>query len=75
MGGKPVRPVVDGKRPGRGKKGAVPSSPSLDRIIPELGYVPGNVQVISHQANTMKSNATLKELKAFAAWVATLEVE
>ena len=61
--------------PGRGKKGAVPSSPSLDRIIPELGYVPGNVQVISHKANSMKMDATLKELRSFAAWVDTLEVE
>jgi hypothetical protein len=49
---------------GRGEK-----SPSLDRIIPELGYVPGNVQVISHKANTMKSNASPEELKKFAQWV------
>lgn len=41
------------------------SSPSLDRIVPELGYVPGNVQVISHLANTMKSNATVEQLWAF----------
>ena len=33
------------------------SSPSLDKIIPELGYVKGNIQVISMKANTMKNNA------------------
>jgi hypothetical protein len=40
-----------------------PNSPSLDRRIPELGYVKGNVQVISHKANTMKSDASLDELR------------
>lgn len=39
-------------------------SPSLDRITPHLGYVKGNIQIISHKANTIKSNATLDELKA-----------
>lgn len=39
-------------------------SPSLDRIIPELGYVRGNVRVISHRANALKSNATISELRA-----------
>ena len=41
-------------------------SPSLDRIFPELGYVPGNVRVISHKANTIKSNANVWELMAVA---------
>lgn len=44
-------------------------SPSLDRIVPELGYVSGNIHVISYKANTMKSDATLKELVIFANWV------
>jgi hypothetical protein len=38
------------------------NSPTLDRIIPELGYVIGNIQVISHKANTIKSNATYEEM-------------
>lgn len=44
--------------------GPQPNSPSLDRIVPEHGYVRGNVQVISHKANTIKSDATLDELRA-----------
>jgi hypothetical protein len=40
-----------------------PNSPSLDKITPELGYVKGNVRVISHKANTIKNNATVEELK------------
>lgn len=42
---------------------------SIDRIDPTLGYVTGNVQVISKLANLMKNNATPKQLKQFAAWV------
>lgn len=45
------------------------NSPSLDRIIPDLGYVIGNVQVISKLANTMKSNANAEQLLRFAAWI------
>lgn len=44
-------------------------SMSLDRIIPELGYVKGNVRVISWLANAMKSNATEDLLITFAEWV------
>ena len=49
--------------------GSKANSPSLDRIIPELGYVKGNVQVISHKANTMKSDASVVELRMFAEWI------
>ena len=48
------------------KRGDVSSyldSPSLDRIKPELGYVKGNVMVISYRANVLKSNATISELE------------
>jgi hypothetical protein len=55
--------------PGRGNRSPLPTAPTLDRIIPELGYVPGNVQVISHKANVMKNDATTKQLKDFADWV------
>lgn len=39
-------------------------SPSLDRIVPNVGYVPGNVRIISYRANEIKNNATLQELAA-----------
>jgi hypothetical protein len=38
-------------------------SPSLDRIDSTKGYIKGNVWVISNRANTLKNDATLKELK------------
>lgn len=53
----------------RGKPGAYKSSPSLDRIVPELGYVPGNVWVISQIANQCKGMATPEEMITFAKWV------
>jgi hypothetical protein len=44
-----------------GRKHCKYNSPSLDRIDPKKGYVKGNVWVISHKANTMKSNASIDE--------------
>jgi hypothetical protein len=43
---------------------ARPNAPSVDRIIPAAGYVPGNVRVISWRANDIKGNATFEELEA-----------
>ncbi|SKB50487.1 hypothetical protein SAMN05660880_01353 [Luteibacter sp. 22Crub2.1] len=45
-----------------------PNSPSLDRIDPALGYVQGNVKVISSRANAIKSNASPEELLRVAAY-------
>lgn len=39
------------------------SSPSVDRIDPCKGYVKNNIHIISHKANTIKSNASLEELQ------------
>lgn len=55
----------------RGVGKSLPSSPSLDRIDSTKGYAPGNVWVISKQANVMKNNATIDELENFARWVLT----
>jgi hypothetical protein len=43
--------------------------PELDRKIPELGYVKGNVQVICGRANRIKWNATKEELEAILRYV------
>ena len=40
--------------------------PSVDKIDPSLGYIKGNVQVISRKANMMKLNANRKELENFS---------
>lgn len=45
------------------------NAPSLDRLVPKLGYVPGNVRVISFRANRIKNNATPVELCQIAAWL------
>ena len=45
-----------------GQKISNVNSPSVDRIIPEKGYVPGNIIVVSNKANGIKSNATPDEI-------------
>lgn len=42
------------------------NSPSIDRIIPELGYVRSNIKVISHLANAMKNSASSELLEKFS---------
>ncbi len=46
------------------KTHASANSPSIDRINNEKGYVKNNIVVVSYKANTIKSNATFKELQA-----------
>lgn len=55
----------------KGRSGGEHNSPALDRVDNTLGYVKGNVQVISHLANCMKSSASPEELIKFANWVLT----
>jgi hypothetical protein len=49
--------------------------PSLDRLIPDKGYVPGNVVWMSLRANQMKSNGTSEELFRVAEWLQQTEEE
>jgi hypothetical protein len=46
----------------RGVGKVSPSSPQVDRIDNNRGYVKGNVRVISQRANGLKSDATIEEL-------------
>lgn len=47
-------------------QGHLDTNASVDKIIPELGYVKGNIQVISRKANRMKNNASIQELLTFS---------
>jgi hypothetical protein len=47
-----------------------PGLPSIDRIIPELGYVRGNICVISWRANNLKHDCTnSQELRLVADYI------
>lgn len=62
----PVLGIPLERSPTQGGRNA---SPSLDRRKPELGYIAGNVQVISLLANRIKSNATADQVAMVAAWM------
>lgn len=47
----------------RGTKTSSEFSPSLDRLVPELGYTQDNVRIISSKANRIKSNSTVSDLE------------
>lgn len=51
---------------GRGARGPQANSPSIDRIIPDLGYVKGNVIVVSMLANAIKQNANPEQIRRVA---------
>lgn len=61
--GIPIFLDLDAKRVQRNK----PNSPSLDRIHADMGYVKGNVRVISWRANDLKKNMTLEEARLVVA--------
>jgi hypothetical protein len=45
------------------------SSPTLDRLDPAKGYVPGNVNIISNKANCIKNSATIDEVYKVWEWM------
>lgn len=42
---------------------------TLDRVIPTLGYVPGNVALLCWTCNRRKSDSTLEQLEQLTAWI------
>lgn len=65
------------KIPNRGDRGdnlRNYDSPSLDKIIPSLGYAEGNIWVISYRANTIKNNCTFEEIQKLYEALLKLEV-
>jgi len=57
----PILKVPFNYERGKGRK-VHPHAMSLDRIVPSLGYVEGNVMWISYRANVIKGEATAKEV-------------
>ncbi len=62
-------PVLGIRLEPKAGRGFHASSPTLDRLVPELGYVRGNVAVISCRANVLKSNGTAEEHGRIATWM------
>jgi hypothetical protein len=50
----------------RGKGRQEDGSPSIDRILPSIGYVRGNIVVVSALANRIKNSATVEQIQAVA---------
>jgi hypothetical protein len=66
----PTHCPVLGVRLRRGtSKGDTATSPTIDRLVPALGYVAGNIRVISGRANRIKADGTAAELRALLAWM------
>lgn len=55
---------------GSGNRWRGDANPSIDRLRPELGYVKGNVKIISWRANNLKNNCTqARELRLVAEYI------
>ena len=63
----PMRPNINLQQ-GR-SIGPSENSPSLDKLNPKLGYIPGNIAVISNKANTIKLDCIPAELYAVAKYM------
>lgn len=48
------------------------ASPSIDRIIPELGYVKDNIVIVSFRANRLKNDASLNEMRSLVSFYSQL---
>lgn len=53
----------------RGREKLHDGSPTIDRLVAAVGYVRGNIHVISHRANRLKQDATTDELERILRWI------
>lgn len=60
---------------GGGHRGAADNSMSIDRIDSNLGYVKGNIVLVSQRANRIKNDATTDELRKIADFYSKLDAE
>ena len=56
-----------------GEAGPTDNSPTLDRVIPTMGYVPGNIAVISMRANRLKNDGTIEDFEKILCWLKEFE--
>jgi hypothetical protein len=56
-------------------KGGGKASPSMDRIVPSLGYMKDNIVIICRGCNTKKQDSTAEELAAMAEWIYRMREE
>ena len=56
-------------------KEATYNSPALDKIIPSKGYVKGNVEVISHRGNNLKTSMNLKEITMLVKYLKKMKIK
>ena len=61
--------LIFGPHGSRGKR----TNASVDRLRPDLGYIRGNIAVVSMRANSIKQDATSVEILAVGAWVRRME--
>lgn len=47
------------------RSGRVPTNVSVDRIVPELGYVRGNIQLVCAAINQFRADSSLEQLYSF----------
>lgn len=51
------------------------NSPTIDRVVNELGYVTNNVIIVSKKANTMKNDGTVQDILALYNFYRELHVD
>jgi hypothetical protein len=54
-------------------KGPGDTSPSLDRIDSNLGYIKGNIKVISFKANRIKSDAVITDVEKVLEYMKSMQ--